>query len=213
MHRKSLILIGGGGHCKSCIDVIESTDEWIISGIIDKEEMEGKQILGYPVIGTDNDLDRLVKEGHYFLITIGQIKSADSRKILFSRLREKDAKIATVVSSKAIVSKYASIGPGTIVHHSCIVNAAVNIGANCIINTAANIEHDTQVGDHTHVSTCAVLNGNVMIGSECFIGSGTVISNGIHISDNVIIGAGSVLMKSINVAGIYAGTPGKIIVR
>ena len=33
---KNIILIGGGGHCKSVIDVIEQEKKYKISGIVDK---------------------------------------------------------------------------------------------------------------------------------------------------------------------------------
>ena len=44
-----IILIGGGGHCKSVIDVIEQEARFEIAGIIDKPELLGTKILGYPV--------------------------------------------------------------------------------------------------------------------------------------------------------------------
>ena len=34
---KKIILIGGGGHCKSCIDVIESEKKYTIKGILEKK--------------------------------------------------------------------------------------------------------------------------------------------------------------------------------
>ena len=43
-----IILIGGGGHCKSAIDVIEQEARFEIAGIIDKSELLGSKILGYP---------------------------------------------------------------------------------------------------------------------------------------------------------------------
>ena len=33
-----IILIGGGGHCKSCIDVIEQAGTFQIAGIVDVPE-------------------------------------------------------------------------------------------------------------------------------------------------------------------------------
>ena len=53
---KDIILIGGGGHCRSVIDVIELVNEFRIIGIIDREENIGKDILGYPIIAPDNEL-------------------------------------------------------------------------------------------------------------------------------------------------------------
>jgi hypothetical protein len=68
MTKKPLILIGGGGHCKSCIDVIEAAGDWEIVGILDQKFTKGQLILNYPVIGTDHDIDQLIADGNYFLM-------------------------------------------------------------------------------------------------------------------------------------------------
>jgi sugar O-acyltransferase (sialic acid O-acetyltransferase NeuD family) len=206
---KPIILVGGGGHCKSCIDVIDATGVWEIKGILDQNFKKGQRLLNYPIIGTDEDIDKLIMDDNYFLVTVGQIKSAAIRKKIYGNLKLKNAKIATIISPKATVSKYAGIGTGTIVHHNCVINADAQIGENNIINSASVIEHDTVIGNNNHISTCAVLNGNVTIGNDCFIGSGVVIANGISITDNILIGAGSLVIRNINEPGTYAGSPVK----
>jgi FlaA1/EpsC-like NDP-sugar epimerase len=72
-----IILVGGGGHCKSCIDVIEQQGEYQIAGIVDLPEKLHQKILGYEVIATDEDLPRLADEYGNFLITLGQIKTPE----------------------------------------------------------------------------------------------------------------------------------------
>ena len=42
----NIILIGGGGHCRSAIDVIEQDSQFRIVGIIDKPEKLDTAILG-----------------------------------------------------------------------------------------------------------------------------------------------------------------------
>jgi sugar O-acyltransferase (sialic acid O-acetyltransferase NeuD family) len=207
MTKKSLILIGGGGHCKSCIDIVENTGEWNIKGILDTKLSIGEFVLDYPVIGNDDDLLKLINDDNYFLITVGQIKSAGIRKRLYIDLKKKLAKIATVISPFATVSKHAIIGEGTVVHHHSIINANATIGDNSIINTAANVEHDTRIGNNTHISTGCIINGSVIIGNECFIGSGCIIANNVKITDKVIIGAGSLVIRNISAHGTYVGSP------
>ena len=58
---KKNILIGGGGHCKSCIDVIEQEGKYRIAGIVDLPEKLHQKILGYKIIAIDDDLPRLVE--------------------------------------------------------------------------------------------------------------------------------------------------------
>ena len=59
---QNLILIGGGGHCKSCIDVIEHENKYKIVGILDMAEKVGQKVLGYKIIGSDSDISTYVKK-------------------------------------------------------------------------------------------------------------------------------------------------------
>lgn len=191
-----LILVGGGGHCKSVIDVAESAG-YNILGILDKPEEVGKEVLAYKVIGTDDDIPLYIDKAE-FVITVGQIKSNSVRKKLARLITEAGGKFATIVASDAIVSKYAQLGEGTVVLHRCVVNAGARIGRNCIVNTMANIEHDAMVGDFCHISTGVMINGETKIGDDCFVGSGSVLYNCISIKNNTIIPAGTVVRKSIS---------------
>lgn len=206
--KKDLILIGGGGHCKSCIDVIEHAGDFNIVGILDKKELIGNKILSYDIIGTDEDVLKFKQCS--FLITVGQIKSSAVRKKIYHNLTANELTFATVISPRAYVSKYANIGVGTIVMHNAMINSAVTVGHNCIINTKALIEHDTIVGNHCHISTAAILNGNCKIGDDVFIGSNATLVNQVMIADEVIVGAGITVISSINSKGIYTGNTTRV---
>jgi len=190
-NRKKLILLGGGGHCKSCIDVIEQEGKYEIAGILDNEEFLDQKILGYEFIGTDDDIGKFVNEGYLFLITVGQIKTSSIRKKIFSLLSNSNAKMATVVSPRAYVSEHANIGEGTIIMHDALVNASATIGDHCIINTKALIEHDTIIENFCHISTSAVINGGVTVKEGTFFGSNAVSKEYISTDADDFIKAGS----------------------
>ena len=203
---KKLLLIGGGGHCRSCIEVIRSQNEWQIAGIVESDSVQQPTAsLGVAVVGRDSDLPQLLKQTPYGLITVGQVKSANLRKQLFEKLQTLGMQFPVIVSSSAYVSSMAQLGKGTIVMHQALVNVQAQIGQNCIINSQALIEHDVVIGHHTHISTAAKVNGGVQIGEGCLIGSGSIIKQGVRIGDHVIIGAGSLVLKDILQAGIYTG--------
>ena len=209
MSQQKIILVGGGGHCKAAIDVIESNPVYEILGILDVEEKVGETVLNYPIIGTDKEIERYASLDISFLITVGQIKSDHIRKKIFDELRQLEAKLATIISSTAYVSKHAIIGQGSIIMHHATINAGAVIGCNNIINTSANVEHDVTIQDHCHISTHTTINGGCHIGSGVFIGSNSVLSQGISVADQVIIGAGTVVNKSIPSSGTFAGVPFK----
>ncbi len=187
---KKIILIGGGGHAKACIDVIEQENKFSIVGIIDLPEKIGQKTLDYEIIDCDENISKYVDENTYFLITIGQIKSAQKRIKMYSYLKSIGAKIATCLSPHAYVSKHAFLDEGCVVMHKAVVNAGAKIGVNCIINSCALIEHDVQVGNHCHVSTASVLNGQAFIGDETFVGSNAVVVNGAQIPSKSFVKAG-----------------------
>ena len=205
MERKNLILIGGGGHCKSVIDVAESAG-YNILGILDTPENVGKDVLAYKVIGVDDDIPQYVDKAE-FMITVGFIKNPAVRIKLYNKVKEACGKLATIVASTAHVSKYATLGEGTIVMHHAFVNAGAQIGDNVILNTFTNIEHDVVVGNQCHISTGTMVNGDCRVGERVFIGSQSVLANGIEIGRDIVIGAGSVVRKTIFEKGIYSGNP------
>lgn len=192
-----LVLIGGGGHCKACIDVIEQEGRFEIAGIVDVKDKVGQNVLNYKVIGSDENLIFLIKEYEYFLITIGQIKSPVKRIEKFNQLNALNAKMPVIISPRAYVSKYAAIDAGSIVMHNAFVNAGTHVGKNCIINTGAIIEHDAIIGDNCHISTGAIVNGGVRIEDGVFFGSGAVSKEYIRIIKNSFIKANS-LVKDLN---------------
>lgn len=204
--KRPLILIGGGGHCKSVIEVAESAG-YEIKGILDMPDEVGKEVLpGHKVIGTDDEIPQYVEECD-FIITVGFIKNPALRIKLYNKVKAAGGRLATIIASTAHVSKYAELGEGTVIMHQAFVNAGAKIGDNCIINTFVNIEHDAEVGNQCHISTGTMVNGECKIGENCFIGSQSVCANCIEIASDIIVGAGSVVCKSIRVKGIYAGNP------
>ncbi|MDA7704751.1 acetyltransferase [Candidatus Pelagibacter sp.] len=188
-----IILIGGGGHCKSVIDVIEQEGKFKIAGIVDSSNLLGSKILGYKVIGKDLDLESLAKKYQYALITIGHIKSPIPRIKLFDLAVKTGFKCPSIISPNAYVSKHSKIGNGTVVMHHAIINANTSIGDNCIINSKALIEHDCLISSHCHISTNTTINGGTEIGLRCFIGSNVTTKDNIAIKEDSFIKANTLV--------------------
>lgn len=205
---KPLILVGGGGHCKAVIDVAESAGHAIL-GVLDLPENVGKTILGYPILGTDDDIPDFVDKAD-FVVTLGFIKDSALRIKIHDRIYAVGGHFATLIASTAYVSKYATVGAGTVIMHKAFVNAGARIGNGCIINTFANLEHDAVIGEYCHISTGAMVNGNCIIGERTFLGSQSIVVNGVSIVPDCIIAAGSMVRKNIIQKGIYSDNPAKL---
>ena len=204
---RPIILIGGGGHCISCIDVVEQTGLYQIIGILDLPEKLGQKVLNYSVIGTENELERFLPECSDFLITVGQIKSSKLREIIFHKVIRAGGNLPVIISPLAFVSPNAKIEEGSVIMHHALVNSCATIGKACILNTKSLIEHEAKIGNFCHISTASVINGQASIGDSCFIGSNTVVANNINVVGNTLIAAGSQVLKSIETPGTYIGQP------
>jgi sugar O-acyltransferase (sialic acid O-acetyltransferase NeuD family) len=191
---ESILLLGAGGHARSCIEVIEQEGRYTVGGLVGLPDEVGSYVLGYPVLGTDGDLPGLLPCFVHVLITVGQIKSPEARIKLHALLDARGCRLPVIVSPRAHVSAHAQVGAGTIVMHGAIVNAGARIGRNCIINSQALVEHDAVVGDHCHIATAAVINGDVSIGAGSFIGSNACVRQGIRVAEHCVVGMGQLVL-------------------
>lgn len=200
-----IVLIGAGGHASSCIDVIEAEGRFRIAGLVGTDAELHQRVCGHEVIATDAELRRLAAQYRYALITVGHIKSAQSRIRLYEVALEAGFELPVIVSPHARVSAHASVGAGTIVMFGALINANARVGVNCIINSRALVEHDAEVGAHCHVSTGAILNGGVRVGAASFVGSGTLTKQGVSIGTACVVGVGSLLRHDLPDGASYWG--------
>jgi sugar O-acyltransferase (sialic acid O-acetyltransferase NeuD family) len=206
--KQPLLLIGGGLHCKTCIDVIEQEGRFYIKGIVDKKEKVGGTILGYPIIATDEEIPELMKECPNFFITVGDVNCFAVRSKIFSDLKSRGLTVPTLVSPLSYVSRHASIGEGSILFPFTVIDVEAKVGNNCIINHATILGHEAIVEDNCHISANCVI-GKSSIGHDTFIGVNSFVNNGVDIAPHCIIGSGSNVIRSITEPGVYVGNPAK----
>ena len=189
-----IILIGAGGHAKSCLEVIRENKNFKVVGYISSLQSKIK-IIKY--LGQDKNLLKIRKKYKNVHLAIGFIKDYKHRLRLINKINKLKFHFPKIISKNSLVSKNAKIGNGTIIMNFCIVNYDAQIGSNSIINNKALIEHDVTIGSNCHISTSATINGNCEIGDNTFIGSGTIVNNGIKIGNNCLIGSGLTIKKNI----------------
>lgn len=192
-------LIGASGHAKVIIDIIENAGLTI--GKIYDQDKQKKHILGYEIV---HDTSKLPNET---IIAIGD-----------NNVRKKIANANTfymkaLVHPKSCISKYSTLGNGTVIMAGVSINADTQIGNYCILNTNSSVDHDCRIADFVHISPNASLAGGVEVGECSHIGIGACIKQGVKIGKNCIIGAGAVILKDIPDGAVVVGNPGKEIKR
>lgn len=208
--KSKLLLVGGGGHCKSIIDSLSSYNGWTDIKIVDSIFYKRTHVNDIEVIGNDDDLSKLYTNGYtHAFVSIGSVGSINLRKNIYLLLKKIGYIIPTIIDATANVSRFSNIGEGTYIGKNAVINANSSLGICSIINTGAIIEHDCEIGDFVHIAPGSVLSGSVKIGSNTHVGTNSTIKNDVSIGKDTIIGVGSVVVNNISSNVVAFGNPCK----
>ena len=104
MGNKRMLLVGGGGHCRSVLDCLRRMGTYETFGIIDQEGVLHSSRFGVPIIGSDADLPELLAGGWTSaVIALGSIGNPERRHALFARLKTIGFSLPPVVDRKSVV--------------------------------------------------------------------------------------------------------------
>lgn len=210
MMEKRLVLIGGGGHCKSVLDAALCMNAFKEIVITDHKISAGSKIMECKVIGNDSQLPRLYASGFtQAFIALGSIKDTKQREKIYQKASAIGFQFPNIIDPSAILSNEVILGKGIFIGKRAVVNSGSTIDDMSIINTGAIIEHDCQIGKFSHIAISASVCGGCKIGDSTFVGANTTIIQGVKIGRNCIIGAGSIVLGNVpeknTVIGIFRG--------
>jgi len=197
-----MYLYGASGHAKVIIDSLKASGKQV-SGLFD-DNPDVKKLLEYNVFGSFDEI-RLGDEE--LIISVGL---NDIRKKIVEKL-PMNIRYGNAIHTSAIISKYASLGKGTVVMQGAVIQSCVSIGKHCIINTAASVDHDCIIEDFVHISPNATLCGAVSVGEGTLVGAGAVVIPGIKIGKWSLVAAGAVVVKDVPDNVLVLGNPARVV--
>lgn len=206
---KNVVIVGGSGHAKVIIDIINSLGKYNISGFTSMDDREKTLVGDVPYLGDDSVLPQIFKNGvSNAVIAIGDCKVRD---LVFNKTQKLGFRIIPVISPYTHISPTVKIGDGVVIMPGAIINVDTRIGDNTIINTGATLDHDNYIGKSVHIAPGSNLAGNVTVGDGTFLGIGCRVIPGIKIGEWSTVGAGSVVIKNIPSYTTSVGIPAEVI--
>jgi len=208
----NIVIIGASGHAKVIIDIVNQEGKYDIVGLLDRFRDVGETMLGYPILGKDEDLPELIKS-HTIKGAIIAIGDNFVRSKVATRIKEISPNLPFVsaVHPKASIAKDVSVGEGSVVMAGVSINPCSSIGRFCILNTNSSLDHDSILEDFASLAPGTTTGGNCRIGQYSAIGIGAVLIQGINVGKHTIIGAGSLVLKPIGSFVVAYGTPARTI--
>jgi sugar O-acyltransferase (sialic acid O-acetyltransferase NeuD family) len=208
---RPIVIIGGGGHSRVVSEALRLQGGLDLKAIVDASPaLRGTQINGVSVVGGEEELPRLLREGvRHAVMGIGSISNNSQRAELFARIKAMGFNFVNAVHPSAIVSPSAKLGEGTVVLAGAVVGVGAVLGPNVIINTRASVDHDCAIGDHVHIAPGAVLAGSVSVEELAYIGAGSTIKQGIRIGRAAIVGLGAAVIRDVSDGATVVGVPAR----
>jgi sugar O-acyltransferase (sialic acid O-acetyltransferase NeuD family) len=186
--KNAIVIIGAGGHAKTCIEIIQQNNEYEIIGIVDNKLSPGTEIHNIKVIGDNSVLKKLRNDGVFYAVNgVGSVNNPSVRKKIFHMLKDLGFKIPNLVHSSCVIEPSVKIGEGNQFFMGSTVGTDTVIGDNCIVNSGSIVSHDCILKNHCHISPGAILAGSVEIGDNSLIGMGATIYIGKIIGKDVVI--------------------------
>lgn len=207
----NIVLMGGGRHASNIYDLFASKYNFI--GVIDDvyEIPYVTQAYGLKYLGKSNDIENILKKDMAVILALGSEGDMRLREY-YMKLFDKKKLNSPILSLKnSQISKYSSIGDGTVVGFCSRIGPHVKIGRHCVIGDNVSIGHDCVIGDNTFITSGVSLAGNVTVGSNTFMGVGANVIQKITIGNFCIIGAGSCIVRNVTDHNKVVGNPGKVI--
>ncbi|CDZ94618.1 acetyltransferase [Pseudomonas saudiphocaensis] len=200
-----LAILGASGHGKVVADTAECCG-WTTVEFFDDAWPGQKKNDMWQVVGDTAALMERLANFDGVVVAIGNNRIRHAKLL---ELQAAGARLVTLVHPAATVSRYVSIGKGTVVFAGAVVNAGACINPGSILNTGCSVDHDCLLGDAVHISPGARLAGGVQVGDLSWIGIGASVRQLIRIGQRVMVGAGAAVIGDIPNDVTVAGVPAK----
>ncbi|MBA6109354.1 acetyltransferase [Pseudomonas asiatica] len=200
-----LAVLGASGHGKVVADTAESCG-WTKIVFFDDAWPSLNANGCWPVVGTSDDLLEQLQNFDGVTVAIG---NNGIRQAKLLALLQRGANLPTLIHPTAWVSRYATVGIGTVIFAGAVLNAGASVGMGGVLNTGCSVDHDCDLAESVHVSPGARLAGGVRVGHRTWIGIGACVKQMVTIGADVVVGAGAAVVNDLAAGGTVVGVPAR----
>jgi len=210
------VILGAGGGGKVYLDNLRSCPEAgtveVIGFIDDNPDLQGRQVLGIPVLGSYTQLPELASRHNIEGILVAYSERLMRlREERFNQCRELGLKPINIIHPSSVIAPSVSIGEGVLIGRGVLIELEVKIGDNCSIWRGSTIGEDSVLEENVWLTAGVNLAAHVTVGKNTMVGTGANVIPRCHIGRDVIVGAGAVVIRDVPEGVTVVGVPAKII--
>lgn len=201
-----IVIVGAGGHAVSVAETTAAAGYDIVAFV--GRPGGATHRFGIPVVGAIPP-DHLASGGP--LVVAEGDNAARERAVAALGLSVDPERFPPLVHPSASVSRFASLGPGTVVLQGAVVGSGATAGAFCVLNTASSTDHECELADFASVGPGAVLGGGVRVGVRTAVSIGAVVKHGVALGDDAVLGANAYAHRDIPDRVVAYGSPARVV--
>lgn len=210
-----IFVVGAGGHggeVQAYLESLAGAPPFL--GWIDDKRPE-KTWRGAPVLGTVEDLARLVKADpnaqFHYLTAFGGNQVRHEVVARIEKMKVKNLRPFQLVHPMASIGTEIRFGGDVLVAPNVVLTTHVEVGSHVLINVKVSVSHDCKIEDYANLNPGCTVAGNCVIGKGAYIGAGATVIQGIHVGPWSTIGAGSVVIEDVPAGATVVGVPARVI--
>jgi len=205
--KRPLVIFGTGDIAQLAHFYFSADSEYeVVAFTVDAAYRIETSFCGLPIIVFEEITKYYSPEQCEIFVALSYSKLNVVRKEKYLAAKALGYRIASFISSHAIVLNERRIGENCFILEDNIIQPFVAIGNNVTLWSGNHIGHHSTIKDHCFISSHVVVSGGVEIGEQCFIGVNSTLRDHIKIGERCVIGAGALLLVDAEPEGVYMST-------
>ena len=193
---KEVVIFGVGSYAKLAHAYLTSDSPYRpVAFAIDPEHAGEPEMLGVPVVRSDQLADLYPPDRFAMLVAVGYRRVNKGRTDVYERCKKMGYSFVTYVHSSVLRTRPSEIGENTFVFEAAVIQPYAAVGNNCVLWSGCQILHDSVIEDHCFIGSQSVIGGYATIGRSSFVGLNATIRDHIKVAPSSVIGAGATIMK------------------
>lgn len=203
---KPVLILGTGAQAKYATDIFLNQGRNVIGLLGLPGETPPANIGDIPVIGGFDNFSSVYNKADRPDILVCCANNIKKEEIV-RQLDSFAVNYTSAIHPRAVISKSAVIGEGTIVNACAVVQPFAKIGCHVMVHAGAIVEHDCCVNDFVNIAPRATLTGHVRVGKGTTVFAGSVVLPSVNIGDGAVVGAGAVVRNDVSEGQTVVGCP------
>jgi len=214
--KRSVVVIGGGGHGREVLDVIDAHNS--------AGRPEGLDVLGVVDDGpSELTHARLKQRGVPFLGSLRQWLSENTREVGYvigigdgtarrsidRAMTRAGLEAVSLVHPASTAGFGVSLAPGAVVFAGAVLATNIQIGRHTHVHRCATVGHDCSLGDFVTVNPSASISGDCVVEDHVMIGVGAAILQGLTVGRGATVGGSACVVRDVGAALVVKGVPAR----